>query len=105
MKKRDLVIDLKGVSKAYGDGPLAVTAVADLSLQVPVGEFLCVMGPSGSGKSTLLNLIAGLDTPSHGRVMVLGQDVGALTSNARSRLRLRKIGIVFQTFNLFPTFT
>jgi len=97
-------IDLEAVSKRYGQGPTAVEAVRDLSLRVPAGEFLSIMGPSGSGKSTLLNLIAGLDTPTSGRVLVLGQDLGYLPSNARSRLRLRHVGIVFQAFNLFPTF-
>jgi putative ABC transport system ATP-binding protein len=63
------------------------------------------MGPSGSGKSTLLNLIAGLDTPTRGRVLVGGEDLASLADEARSRLRLRSIGFVFQSFNLFPTFT
>src|SRR5881296_3906760 len=63
------------------------------------------MGPSGSGKSTLLNLIAGLDTSTHGRVIVGGQELTRLSDDARSDLRLRHIGFVFQSFNLFPTFT
>src|SRR5213593_1773599 len=63
------------------------------------------MGPSGSGKSTLLNLIAGLDTSTHGRVIVGGQELTQLSDDARSDLRLRHIGFVFQGFNLFPTFT
>ena len=99
------VIEVDRVRKSYGQGPRAVTALADLSLRVVSGEFLSIMGPSGSGKSTLLNLIAGLDTPTDGRVVILGQDLSHLSRNARSRLRLRQVGIVFQTFNLFPTFT
>src|SRR3989441_10785455 len=72
---------------------------------VPASQFLSIMGPSGSGKSTLLNLIAGLDTPTHGRVIVGGQELTRLSDDARSDLRLRHIGFVFQSFNLFPTFT
>ncbi len=80
-------------------------ALADVCLEVPRGEFLSVMGPSGCGKSTLLNIIAGLDRPSSGRVEVDGRDLSALSDEQRSDLRLQRIGFVFQTFNLFPTFT
>src|SRR5438445_1152394 len=96
---------LERVSKSYGDAGHAVTALSDVSLQVPASQFLSIMGPSGSGKSTLLNLIAGLDTPTHGRVIVGGQELTHLSDDARSDLRLRHIGFVFQSFNLFPTFT
>jgi putative ABC transport system ATP-binding protein len=103
--KAEPAIQLELVTKRYGEGAAAVVAVRELSLEVPAGQFLSIMGPSGSGKSTLLNLIAGLDTPSSGRVTVLGRDIGTLDGSARSALRLRHIGIVFQTFNLFPSFT
>jgi putative ABC transport system ATP-binding protein len=93
------------VSKRYGEGPQAVIALADVSLSVRTGELVAIMGPSGSGKSTLLNLIAGLDVPTGGRVMVGGEDLAALTDDARSLLRLRHVGFVFQSFNLFPTFS
>src|SRR5206468_1649212 len=96
---------LEHVSKRYGDGPTGVTALADVSLEVSEGEFLSIMGPSGSGKSTLLNLLAGLDTPDSGRVVIGGRNLAQLSDNARSDLRLREIGFVFQSFNLFPTFT
>jgi len=96
---------LERVSKSYGDAGHAVTALSDVSLQVPASQFLSIMGPSGSGKSTLLNLIAGLDTPTHGRVIVGGQELTHLSDDACSDLRLRHIGFVFQSFNLFPTFT
>jgi putative ABC transport system ATP-binding protein len=76
-----------------------------VSLEVATGEFLCVMGPSGSGKSTLLNLVAGLDSPNRGRVMVAGAELDRLDDDARSDLRLRAIGFVFQAFHLFPSFT
>jgi putative ABC transport system ATP-binding protein len=98
-------IVVEHVCKRYGDGPQAVSALADVSLNVGAGEFVSVMGPSGSGKSTLLSLIAGLDVPSSGRVVVDGQDLAALSEDARSALRLRRIGFVFQSFNLFPTFS
>jgi putative ABC transport system ATP-binding protein len=96
---------LDRVSKRYGSGPSAVAALTDTSLTVPVGEFLSIMGPSGCGKSTLLNLIAGLDTPDSGSVMVAGSDLAQLSDNARSALRLNQVGFIFQAFNLFPTFT
>jgi putative ABC transport system ATP-binding protein len=90
------------LSKRYGSG---TAVVADVSLAVGAGEFLSVVGPSGSGKTTLLNLLAGLDRPSAGRVVVAGRDLARLTVDALSDLRLRQIGFVFQSFNLFPSFT
>jgi ABC-type lipoprotein export system ATPase subunit len=96
---------LEGASKRYGRGPQSVAAVVEVSLRVRPGEFVSVMGPSGCGKSTLLNLIAGLDAPDSGRVVVCGHDLARLSDNQRSDLRLQSIGFVFQSFNLFPTFT
>ena len=96
---------LDRVSKQYGTGLQLVPAVADVTLWVPAGEFVSVMGPSGCGKSTLLNLIAGLDTPASGAVTVCGRELQGLSDDARSDLRLRHIGFIFQSFNLFPTFT
>ena len=98
-------VQIEGVSKHYAQGRAAVPAVRDLTLAVGRGEFLSIMGASGSGKSTLLNLMAGLDTPDSGRVVVAGQDLAALSDDARSDIRLHHVGIVFQNFNLFPTFT
>ena len=103
--ERSAAIVLDRVSKRYGSGAHAVNAVQEVSLEVPAGEFISVMGPSGSGKSTLLNLIAGLDTPTSGRVLVAGEELARLSDDERSRLRLRHVGFVFQAFNLFPTFT
>src|SRR5437867_4011228 len=100
-----VAVALENVSKVYGGGPEPVGAVRDVSLTVPAGEFLAIVGPSGSGKSTLLNLIAGLDSATAGRVLLGGRDLGFLSDRARSDLRLREIGFVFQSFNLFPTFT
>ena len=96
---------LEGVHKRYGNGPQAVDALSDVSLRVAPDEFLSIMGPSGCGKSTMLNLIAGIDTPTSGRVWVAGHDLAQLSDDARSDLRLQHIGFVFQSFNLFPTFT
>ena len=102
---RSPAVMLERVSKSYGSGARAVAALADVSVAVPPGEFVSVMGQSGSGKSTLLNLIAGLDKPTSGCVQVDGQDLWTMSENARSDLRLSHIGIVLQSFNLFPTFT
>src|SRR5438132_91799 len=101
----NIAVALEEVSKHYDGGPEPVAAVSEVSLRIPAGEFVAILGPSGSGKSTLLNLIAGLDSPSAGRVLIGGRDLGYLGDNARSDLRLREIGFVFQSFNLFPTFT
>ncbi len=96
---------LEHVSKRYSADTSSIAAINDVNLSVPEGQFLSIMGASGSGKSTLLNLIAGLDTPSDGRVVVRGQDLAQLSDEERSDARLHHIGFVFQSFNLFPTFT
>ncbi|HYY05313.1 MAG TPA: ATP-binding cassette domain-containing protein [Candidatus Limnocylindria bacterium] len=101
----NLTVVLEAVSKRYGGGPEPVAALREVTLDIPAGEFVAILGPSGSGKSTLLNLIAGLDSPTAGRVLVGGRDLAYLGDGARSDLRLREIGFVFQSFNLFPTFT
>jgi putative ABC transport system ATP-binding protein len=100
-----LAIVLMNVSKHYGTGPQGVSALSDVSIEVSTGEFLSVVGPSGSGKSTLLNVVAALDVPSKGRVIIGDRDLSGLTDDIRSDLRLREIGFVFQGFNLFPSFT
>ncbi|MDX2170567.1 MAG: ABC transporter ATP-binding protein [Deltaproteobacteria bacterium] len=102
---RQPLIDVRRASKTYVAGRQRVPAVADITLRVARGEFVSVMGPSGCGKSTLLNLLAGLDTPDQGSVVVTGQDLSALSDDERSDLRLQHVGFVFQSFNLFPTFT
>ena len=98
-------ITVEHVTKRYRQGMGTGAAVQDLSLDVTPAEFVSIMGPSGSGKSTLLNLIAGIDTPDSGRILLDGSDIASLSDDARSDFRLARMGFVFQTFNLLPTFT
>jgi putative ABC transport system ATP-binding protein len=97
------MIRLEGVSKTYGEGAARVDALRDIALEIAAGEFVSIMGPSGSGKSTLLNLISALDVPSSGRISIDGQDIASLDDDALTLFRRRKVGLVFQFFNLLPT--
>jgi putative ABC transport system ATP-binding protein len=99
------MIELHGVSKTVMSGASPLTILHPLDLSVEAGEFLAVTGPSGSGKSTLLGLIAGLDAPSGGRVVIDGTDITALDEDRLARLRGQKIGFVFQFFHLVPSLT
>jgi putative ABC transport system ATP-binding protein len=99
------VLSLRDVSRLHGSGPLAVRALADVSLDVAAGELVAVMGPSGSGKSTLLGLAGGLDRPTSGTVHVEGVDLARLSAAALAALRRRSVGYVFQSFNLLPALT
>jgi putative ABC transport system ATP-binding protein len=98
-------VAVKGVSKTYRLGKVTVTALDGVSLAVNAGEFLAVAGPSGSGKTTLLNLIGCLDTPTSGEVVIDGEVISGLSAGRRADLRARKLGFVFQTFNLIPVLT
>jgi len=98
-----VVID--NVTKRFRQGDRAVVALRGISLQVPRGQFLAVMGASGSGKSTLLHLIGGLTRPDEGKVVIDGTDIGALNDRELTLFRRRNIGLVFQSFNLIPTLT
>ncbi len=96
------VVTTRGLRKAYGEGDTAVHALAGVDLTVHEGEFIAVMGPSGCGKSTLLNLVGGLDTPSAGSISLAGSDLVDLGDDRLTELRRRRIGFVFQFFNLIP---
>jgi putative ABC transport system ATP-binding protein len=99
------MIELRGVSKTVPSGDGQLTILHPLDLSVASGEFLAVTGPSGSGKSTLLGLVAGLDAPSTGSILIDGEDITALDEDALARLRGGKIGFVFQFFHLIPSLT
>jgi putative ABC transport system ATP-binding protein len=96
---------LDDVYKIYGQGPIAVTALAGVSLELPPGELVVFLGPSGSGKTTLLNLVGGLDRPTRGRVVVDGNDLRGRDDAELTDYRRRTVGFVFQFFNLIPTLT
>ena len=98
-------IQLDQVSRHYVMGESVIRAVNDVSLTLPSGEFLALLGSSGSGKSTLLNLIAGLDRPSSGAVVAHGQDLSKMSPLALARYRRQTVGMVFQSFNLLPRMT
>lgn len=99
------LIQVENLTKIYGKGETAVTALNNVSLNVEAGEFLAVMGPSGCGKSTLLYLMGGLDRPSSGSVIIKDQEINKLSDDALTRLRRREIGFVFQFYNLIPVLT
>jgi putative ABC transport system ATP-binding protein len=99
------LIELRNVTKIYPLGHQQVTAVADLSLVIEQGEFTVLAGPSGSGKTTVLNLIGCLDQPTEGTVSVEGSDIGRRSVKALADFRLRKIGFIFQSYNLIPVLT
>ena len=95
----------RNVSKVYRQDTVAVQALTDISLEIPRLDFVCLSGPSGSGKSTLLNLIGGLDRPTGGEIYVDGNRVDQMEKGALAELRLRRIGFVFQAYNLIPVLT
>jgi putative ABC transport system ATP-binding protein len=99
------VLDVRGVTKVYGHGETAVHALSGVSLTVERGDYVAIMGQSGSGKSTLMNILGCLDIPTKGHYLLDGTDVGVLTEHQLSILRNRKIGFVFQSFNLIPRMT
>ncbi|TQJ38124.1 putative ABC transport system ATP-binding protein [Arthrobacter sp. SLBN-112] len=99
------VVAVQDVSKTFGAGHTAVTAVDHVSLSIDAGEIVLVMGPSGSGKTTLLSMIGTLMSPTTGRILISGQDTSTLGPGQLSRLRLREFGFVFQTFNLLSALT
>jgi putative ABC transport system ATP-binding protein len=101
----EAMIIIQNIHKSYLMGKEAVPALRGVSFQIEQGDFVCLMGPSGSGKTTLLNIIGGLDEPSRGHITIEGQNLVVLSENELARLRLQKIGFVFQNYNLLANFT
>jgi len=101
----DALIELSHVEKVYHRDALEIPVLSDVNLKVPEGEFLALMGPSGSGKTTLLNLIAGIDQPTRGRVVVGGRDISQISQTELARWRSSTIGFIFQLYNLIPVLT
>lgn len=97
-----MLVDARRLHRAYPMGDTPCVALRDVSLQIPAGEFVAIMGPSGSGKSTLMHLLGCLDRPTSGRYLLDGVEVQELDDRQRSRLRNTKVGFVFQSFNLIP---
>ncbi|KPJ59739.1 MAG: hypothetical protein AMJ42_01790 [Deltaproteobacteria bacterium DG_8] len=99
------IVRLEGVTKIYQEGKVAVPALRAIELTIQKGEFVAVAGPSGSGKTTLLNVVGGLDQPTHGSVFLEGKHLGQMSRGELSRLRLNRIGFIFQSYNLIPVLT
>lgn len=99
------MVELQGLTKEVSSAGRWLAILRGVDLQVPRGQFLAVMGPSGSGKSTLLGLVAGLDRPTAGRVVIDGEEITHLSEDRLAALRARKIGFIFQSFHLIPTLT
>ncbi|MDH3731454.1 MAG: ABC transporter ATP-binding protein [Acidimicrobiia bacterium] len=100
-----MLIELKDVTKRYGEGPLAVAALSEVELFIDQGEFVVVLGPSGSGKTTLLNIVGALDTATEGVVLVNGVDITAAGRRELFEFRRQTVSFIFQAFNLFPGLT
>ena len=99
------LIQIEHVEKIYRRGSLEIPVLNDIHLEVPQGEFVALMGPSGSGKTTLLNLIAGIDQPTRGRIVIGGRDIAQISQTELARWRSNTIGFIFQLYNLLPVLT
>jgi putative ABC transport system ATP-binding protein len=99
------ILRCQSLARSYASGGREITVLRDITFELEAGGFLAVTGPSGSGKSTLLGLLAGLDRPTRGRVVLDGRDLAALTEDERARVRAEAVGFVFQSFHLIPTLT
>lgn len=99
------VVQIEGVHKIHRRGPEQIDVLQGVDLTVPAGEFLALMGPSGSGKTTLLNLMAGIDSPTSGRVVIHGRDISQFNEDQLAAWRTRSIGYIFQAYNLVPVLT
>lgn len=96
------ILEVCDVHKNYGSGAAQVAALRGLSVQINSGEFVAIMGPSGSGKSTLLTILGGVESPTSGKILLEGVDLAKITEDERTKLRRRRLGFVFQSFNLLP---
>lgn len=99
------IVEIKNLSKIYGKGETAVTALDDVSFSVKKGEFVCIIGPSGSGKSTLLHLLGGVDRPTNGEVLIDQTNIYDLNETQLAIFRRRQIGLIYQFYNLIPILT
>lgn len=102
IEKKQEVLKIKGLGKSYGTGDSKVDALVETDFEINKGEFVAIIGPSGSGKSTLLHLIGGIDKPSKGKVFIDGEDMYQMNNDELATLRRRKIGFIFQYYNLIP---
>jgi putative ABC transport system ATP-binding protein len=99
------IVEARQLTRVYGTGDTAVVALDHVDVSIDEGEFVAVMGPSGCGKSTLLNLVGGLDRPTTGQVLIDGLDIATMSDRSLTQLRRRRLGFVFQFFNLIPVLT
>lgn len=100
-----MILEAKQISKTYSNGIVEVPALKPCDISIEKGEFVAVVGKSGSGKSTLLHLLAGLDVPDQGEIIIDGKDIARMKEKERSAFRRKKIGYIYQDYNLFPEFT
>jgi putative ABC transport system ATP-binding protein len=101
----DALIEISHLAKVYRRDALEIPVLNDVNLKVPEGEFVALMGPSGSGKTTLLNLIAGIDLPTRGKIVIQGRDISQMSQTELARWRSSTIGFIFQLYNLIPVLT
>ena len=99
------IVRTENLSKTYGSGENLVRAIDDVNLKIEKGEFIAIVGPSGSGKSTLLHLLGGVDNPSSGKIFIDGNDISKYTSKELALFRRRKVGLIYQFYNLIPNLT
>ncbi|WP_454207551.1 ABC transporter ATP-binding protein [Peptoniphilus sp. Marseille-Q6390] len=99
------IVRVENLSKTYGSGENLVRAIDDVNLKIEKGEFIAIVGPSGSGKSTLLHLLGGVDNPSSGKIFIDGNDISKYTSKELALFRRRKVGLIYQFYNLIPNLT